>query len=78
MSNRTLFGELPQWAGDTFLYCPRCGTRSSATRGDYWTADPNETIVCRGGNGDGRSHARHRVVCMFVARELCQIVKVKA
>lgn len=70
-SNRTLYSELPENAYGAFLYCPRCGGHYSATRGDYWNMDPNQTIVCRGERG-----ARHRPVCMFMAREITQIVKV--
>jgi hypothetical protein len=81
MSNRTLYGELPESTlperggpgAGTFLYCPHCGNRYSATRGDYWNADPNATIVCRGSVG-----ARHRAVCMFIAREVCTVVKVRS
>lgn len=43
-----------------FLYCPRCGERNSATRGDYFMANPNVKFRC--GN--------HRpLVDMVLARE---------
>lgn len=40
------YDQLPEDPNGAFLFCSFCQTRSSATRGDYFAADPNETIRC--------------------------------
>jgi hypothetical protein len=38
--------ELPESAGNQFLYCDECGGEYSATRGDYFWMSPSETLEC--------------------------------
>ena len=45
-SRALTYGDLPDPAGDAFIYCPSCGSRWSATRGDYFMCDPTKPIVC--------------------------------
>lgn len=52
----TTYADLPQpTPAGGILFCPACGETYSATRGDYFWAEPDETIVChadRSGDGD--------------------------
>lgn len=61
--------DLPERpAPGVFLYCPRCGERNSATRGDYFMADPDTKFRC--GN--------HRpIVDMVLVRETTTIERIK-
>lgn len=38
--------DLPEQTDGVFLYCPKCGERSSATRGDYFMLDPDTKLRC--------------------------------
>lgn len=64
--------DLPEVAAGVFLYCPRCGNRSSATRGDYFMADPNTKLRC----GEHRPMAdmvlarEHRAVIVLDPKDL--------
>jgi uncharacterized C2H2 Zn-finger protein len=54
-----------------FLHCPRCGAEYSATRGDYFAADPDQIIRCTGDDG-----ARHRAINMRLVRRVSELVEV--
>ena len=50
-----------------FLYCPACGARSSATRGDYFMLDPDTKLRC----------GEHRpLVDMLLMREVVDLIEV--
>ena len=53
----------------SFLYCPECGVRYSATAGDYWNMPPEATFTCSGGG-------EHDETPMILATEQRQIVPV--
>lgn len=44
----TTYGDLPESTATNglVLFCPCCGQECSATRGDYFMADPTATVEC--------------------------------
>ena len=64
---KTQDGTAIVYGPPVFLYCPECGDRFSATRGDYFWMPKDEPFKCGECGGD-----------LMLARERCTIEEVNA